>query len=102
MADDSMFRCAGLGLDSVLQFGSLGSYDGAVVRKQFAFPDGTELPELVPALVNRSGASPFVSVGLMPPGTTPQQCQLALGDTPLVVLATHADRKSTRLNSSHL
>jgi hypothetical protein len=29
MADDSMFRCAGLGLDSVLQFGSLGSYDGA-------------------------------------------------------------------------
>jgi hypothetical protein len=64
--------------------------DQAVVRKQFAFPDGTELPEIVPALVNRSGAGPFVSVGLMPPGTTPQQCQLALGDTPLVVLATHA------------
>jgi len=67
--------------------------DREVARKQFAFPDGVELAELIVALTVRAGSEDtdqFVSLGLLPPGITPQQCQLALHDTPLLGLTTHA------------
>jgi hypothetical protein len=67
--------------------------DRQVARKQFAFPDGVELPELVTALTARAGAAgdnELVRVGLLPAGISPQECQQALGRTPLLVLTTHA------------
>lgn len=67
--------------------------DREVARKQFAFPAGAELPELVTALsapVGVAGEDQFVRLGLLPSGTTPQQCQRMLGRTPVLALTTHA------------
>jgi hypothetical protein len=67
--------------------------DRQVARKQFAFPEGVELPELVSALSARAGEAgedQQVRIGLLPPGSTPQQCQQALRGIPLLGLTTHA------------
>lgn len=89
LRDPAVFQVAG---DGVGQGACAIWIEAALARKQFAFPVGTELPEVVTALVNgfnaaRTGA---LHLGMLPPGTTPQQCQRALGDTPVVALTTHA------------
>ncbi|MFC8286397.1 hypothetical protein [Streptomyces cyaneofuscatus] len=63
-----------------------------VARKQFAFPEGTELPELVVALLavaRTADDRQVVRLGTLPPTTTPRQCQTLLGETPLLVLTSH-------------
>ncbi|MEU6198639.1 hypothetical protein [Streptomyces sp. NPDC047061] len=63
-----------------------------VARKQFSFPEGAELPEVIVALLaaaQRADGRPVVRLGLLPSTTTPRQCQTLLGETPLLVLTSH-------------
>ncbi|MFE2070604.1 hypothetical protein ACFXDH_51015 [Streptomyces sp. NPDC059467] len=63
-----------------------------VARKQFAFPEGAQLPELVVALLavaRKADGRQVVRLGLLPSTTTPRQCQTLLGETPLLVLTSH-------------
>lgn len=63
-----------------------------VAEKQFAFPAGATLPDLVVALLvcaQTAGGSTVVRLGLLPSSTTPRQAQDLLGAVPLLVLTTH-------------
>jgi hypothetical protein len=73
-----------------------------VAEKQFVIPPGRRLPNLVVALLVRArtaSGSPVVRLGLLPPSTTPRECQNMLGDVPLLVVTTHytlTDEEVTR------